>query len=150
MRIPDDATISSDGKRVAFVVWEMVPGEQKRRGRIWVADTSGGEARPFTKGKRGETCPRWSPDGKQLAFITQPEGEKEKPQLHLMSADDGEARLLCKMPNGVSDLSWAPDGSRIAFLSLEGEEPKATPKSLVPVATVACGRFGPMRRSLNR
>lgn len=132
MRIPDDIGISSDGKRVAFVVWEKVPDEQKRRGRIWIADTSGGEARPFTKGKRGETCPRWSPDGTQLAFITQPEGEKEKPQLHLMSAGGGEAKLLCKMPNGVSDLSWAPDGSRIAFISLEGEEPKSDPKVIGP------------------
>lgn len=132
MRFPDDATISSDGKRVAFVVWEKVPDEPKRRGRIWVADTSGGEARPFTKGKRGETCPRWSPDGTQLAFITQPEGEKEKPQLHLIPADGGEAHLLCKMPNGVSELSWAPDGSRIAFISLEGDEPKSDPKVIGP------------------
>ena len=47
MRIPDDISISSDGKRVAFVVWEKVPDEQKRRGRIWIADTSGGEAHAF-------------------------------------------------------------------------------------------------------
>ncbi len=124
-RMPDDVTISSNGTHVAFVVLERVPDEPKRRGRIWIADTSGGEAHPLTHGKRGETCPRWSPDGTQLAFLTQSEGEKEKPQLHLMSSEGGEARLLCKMPNGVSDLSWAPDGNRIAFLSLEGEEPKS-------------------------
>ncbi len=128
MRFPGDMTITSDGKRVAFVVWERVPGEEKHRGRIWIAETEEGEARPFTAGKRGETCPRWSPDGKQMAFIMQPEGEKEKPQLHVMSAEGGEAKMLCKMPNGVSDLTWAPDGSRIAFISLEGEEPKSDPK----------------------
>ncbi len=134
MRFPDEVAISSDGKKVAFVVWENVPDEPKRRGRIWVADTSGGEAQPFTKGKRGETCPRWSPDGKQLAFITQAEGEKdkEKPQLYLMPAEGGDARQVCKMPNGVSDLTWAPDGSRIAFISLEGEEPKNDPKVISP------------------
>ncbi len=132
MRFPDDVTISSDGKKVAFVVWENVPDEPKRRGRIWVADTSGGEAQPFSKGKRGETCPRWSPDGKQLAFITQAEGDKEKPQLYLMPAEGGDARQVCKMPNGISDLAWAPDGSRIAFISLEGEEPKNDPKVISP------------------
>ncbi len=47
MRFPDEVAISSDGKKVAFVVWENVPDEPKRRGRIWVADTSGGEAQPF-------------------------------------------------------------------------------------------------------
>src|SRR6266487_5978613 len=41
MRFPDEVAISSDGKKVAFVVWENVPDEPKRRGRIWVADTSG-------------------------------------------------------------------------------------------------------------
>lgn len=43
MRFPDDITISPDGKRVAFVIWERVPDEPKRRGRIWVADTSVGD-----------------------------------------------------------------------------------------------------------
>ena len=45
MRFPDDVDISPDGKKVAFVVWENVPDEPKRRGRIWVGDTSGGETR---------------------------------------------------------------------------------------------------------
>jgi dipeptidyl aminopeptidase/acylaminoacyl peptidase len=132
MRIPTDLDITSDGKRVAFAVAESVPGEQKRRSRIWVADTTQGEARPFLSGKRDEICPRWSPDGKFLAFITAPEGEKEKPQLHLVAAEGGTPRLVCKMPNGVSELAWSPDGSRISFLSLEGEEPKGEPKILSP------------------
>ena len=132
MRFPGDVQISPDGKRVAFDVREIVPGEQKHRGRIWVVDTSGGDPRPLTPGKRGENGPRWSPDGKQLAFISREEGEQAKPQLFLMSADGGEARCVCKMPNGVSNLAWSPDGSRIAFLSLEGEEPRSDPKVIAP------------------
>lgn len=129
-RTPFDVDISADGKRVAFVVLEHVPGEQKARPRIWVTETKNANPRPFLSGKRSEICPRWSPDGKQLAFITPPEGEKEKPQLHLVAAEGGTPRLVCKMPNGVSELAWAPDGSRISFLSLEGEEPKSDPKVL--------------------
>lgn len=131
-RLPGESAITNDGKRVAFTVWEPVPGEQKRRGRIWLVDTAGGEAQPLTSGKRGEFNPSWSPDGQQLAFVTQPEGEKEKPQLHTISAQGGEPKLLCKLPNGVSELSWSPDGSRIAFISLEGDEPKTDPKVLAP------------------
>lgn len=131
-RIPFDLDISADGKRVAFMVAEYVPGEQKLRSRIWVTETENAEARPFLSGKHNESCPRWSPDGKQLAFLTEPEGEKEKPQIHLVAAEGGTPQLVCKMPNGVSELTWAPDGSRIAFLSLEGEEPKRDPKVLQP------------------
>ena len=132
MRTPVDLDISADGRRVAFMVVEYVPGEQKRRPRIWVTDTEHREPRPFLSGRSAETCPRWSPDGKQLAFITLPEGEKEKPQLHVIAAEGGTPRLVCKMPNGVSNLAWAPDGSRISFLALEGEEPKDDPKVLQP------------------
>lgn len=131
-RMPFDVDITADGKRVAFSVIESVPGEQKHRMRIWIADTTGGEARPFLSGKNNELCPRWSPDGKTLAFITKPEGEKEKPQLHLVPAEGGTPKLVCKMPNGVSNLTWSPDGSRITFLSLEGEEPKGDLKILAP------------------
>lgn len=129
-RFPFAPTISPDGQRVAFVVSGYVPGEQKPRRHIWMAETASGEARPFTSGKRDEYAPHWSPDGTYLAFITTPEGEKAKPQLHLIAATGGDARLLCTMPNGVSKLAWAPDGSRISFISLEGDEPKQDPKIL--------------------
>jgi dipeptidyl aminopeptidase/acylaminoacyl peptidase len=137
MRMPADAQISPDGKRAAFVVWEYVGGEQRQRGRIWtvnteVADNEVGEPRPLTKGPKSDYCPRWSPDGKRLAYLSIDEGERAKPQLHIISAEGGEPEQRCMMPNGVVNLEWSPDGSRIAFLSLEGEQPKHDPIVVVP------------------
>ncbi|MFL5665311.1 MAG: alpha/beta fold hydrolase [Ktedonobacteraceae bacterium] len=132
IRQATDAVISPDGKWAAFVVWEWVPDKPKQRGRIWIVETAGGEARPFTSGPKADTCPRWSPDSQHLAFISRGEGEKDKPQLHVLPVQGGTARQVCKMPNGVSDLAWSPDGSRIAFLSLEGEESKKDPIVLIP------------------
>jgi dipeptidyl aminopeptidase/acylaminoacyl peptidase len=132
MRYPSDITLSPDGKRVAFVVWDWVEDKPKQRGNIWVVETSGGEARPFSKRKHEETCPRWSPDSKRLAFTAKGEGEKDKPQLYVIQAEGGEAKQVCAIPNGVSDLQWSPDGSRIAFISLEGEEPKTDPIVVTP------------------
>src|SRR6266852_9561648 len=111
IRTATDANISPDGKRVAFVVWEWVPDRPKQRARIWTVNTDGGEeAQPYTKGPRADTCPRWSPDSQQLAFISRSEGEKDRPQLYVIPPNGGEAKQVCTMPNGVSDLSWSPDG----------------------------------------
>ena len=132
-RVPDDARISPDGQRVAFVIWERAtPDQAKRTGRVWVVNTTGGEPEPFIKGKQSESCPRWSPDSKWLAYISKGEGEKEKAQLYVIAAEGGEPRRVCTMPNGVSDLSWSPDGSRIAFTSLEGAEPSTDPIVVSP------------------
>ncbi|MDQ6662484.1 MAG: S9 family peptidase [Chloroflexota bacterium] len=135
IRLVGETRISPDGKRVAFNVAEWVQDKPKLRWRIWSVDTAGGEAKPLTKSARGDTTPRWSPDSKQLAFISLGEVKGDKPQLHLMSAEGSTARQVCTMPNGVGDIRWSPDGSRIAFLSEEGEEPKSDPHVLTPEFT---------------
>ncbi|MFL5628650.1 MAG: LpqB family beta-propeller domain-containing protein, partial [Ktedonobacteraceae bacterium] len=132
IRYLDEVNLSPDGKRVAFVVWEKIPDKPRRRGSIWVVETTGGEPRLLSQAKRGDSCPRWSPDSKQLAFVSKGEGETDEPQLHLVSADGGEARQVCTLPNGVSNLAWSPDGTRIAFLSLEGKEPETDPLVVMP------------------
>jgi len=134
LRIPTDAQISPDGQLIAYVVMEPVSDLPKRQGRIWVVDTQGGEPRPLTRGPGNDSCPRWSPDNRHIAYIskTKTEGKQSKAQLYLMSLKDGETRQVCTMPDEVSDPDWSPDGQRIAFLSRDGEETKTDPIVMVP------------------
>jgi dipeptidyl aminopeptidase/acylaminoacyl peptidase len=132
MRLPGDIAISPDGKQVAFEVSVRPPGQDEMRTGIWLGEIAGGEPRPLTKGQMTDSSPRWSPDGKHLAFTAKDEGEKAKPQLHMIEIESGEIRQVCTMPNGVSELAWSPDGSRIAFLSLEGEELQSDPRVITP------------------
>jgi dipeptidyl aminopeptidase/acylaminoacyl peptidase len=117
LRIAADPQISPDGSTILFV--EKHAGEKNEyETNLWVvaADGSRGsstvEPRQFTSGKR-DAHGRWSPDGKQVAFISA--REKAKPQIYVMAAAGGEARPLTKFPEGaIKSFRWSPDGRQLA------------------------------------
>ena len=125
IRFVSDPQISPDGRRVAFVVTTLSEVRDEYLSTIWLVDADGGDARPFTRGPRRDTAPRWSPDGRRLAFVSERE-RKVKGQLYVMPADGGEPVRLTDQRHGVSSPVWSPDGARLAFVSRVGgwEEPK--------------------------
>ncbi|PYS41775.1 MAG: hypothetical protein DMF71_10695 [Acidobacteria bacterium] len=69
VRTISDVRFSPDEKRVAFVVAEPVKGTTRAR-HIWILDVKSREVRQFTNSPKSEDTPRWSPDGKRLAFLS--------------------------------------------------------------------------------
>jgi dipeptidyl aminopeptidase/acylaminoacyl peptidase len=114
LRTISDLQYSPDGTRLAFVVTEPPKGTGRNR-HIWVHDnqTMGG-VRQFTFSAKSESSPRWSPGGKQLAFLSD-RGEQQ--QIYLMRADVGEGIALTKGKRAVKSFEWSPDGKQIAFLA---------------------------------
>ncbi len=127
LRLFGEVHLSADGASLAFEVREYIPGQNAGRTRVWMADAFGNQAAPLTHGKTNNLCPRWSPDGTKLAFISRVGSEKEPFQLHLLETRDRSVRQVCTLPSGVSTLAWSPDGSKIAFLALDGEESGVDP-----------------------
>lgn len=129
LRMPSDVQLAPDGQRAAFVVADWVPDQTTPRTRVWLVDTAGGEPRQVTDGPRHDACPRWSPDSRTLAFISDrgDEGDDKQSQLYVVAAEGGDARRICRVPNGVGELAWSPDGTRIAFVADEGPEPSKDP-----------------------
>jgi dipeptidyl aminopeptidase/acylaminoacyl peptidase len=111
-----DPRISPDGSRVAYQVWWVDREQNEYRGAIWVAPLDGSrEPRQFTSGERRDGSPRWSPDGRWLAFTSNRRSEKTAPQLYVMPADGGEPRALTDAKEAVESFAWSPDSTRIAY-----------------------------------
>ena len=115
-----DPQISPDGSRVAYVrVWVNQKSD-RYDSALWIVPTSGGPARQLTSGPR-DGAPRWSPDGKTLAFIrsSEKDGKPQPQQIYLLSFDGGEAQQLTDSPRSPGGFEWSPDGKTIAFVSRE-------------------------------
>ena len=128
-RIPTDPQLSPNGDSIAFTVQVAAPGRDAYRHAIWLvpADASA-PARQVTLGVRHDTHPRFSPDGRTLAFLSDrrpvteeepdaPPDREDGTQVHLLPLDGGEARRLTDLPRGVDGFAWSPDGRSLVVRS---------------------------------
>jgi dipeptidyl aminopeptidase/acylaminoacyl peptidase len=114
VRQVSDPQISPDGKWVAYVVTTADLKENAFDGDIWLVAATGGAPVRLTTSKKGDTQPRWSPDGRRLAFLS---ARGERPQLFVISPSGGEAEQLTESKTGITSFQWSPDGRRIAFVA---------------------------------
>jgi len=122
-------TLSPDGAQACVSVTSYDMEENKGRASLWLLSTFGGEPRQLTTAGEKDGEPKWSPDGRSIAFVAKraPVGEKkegdkrdpadDEPQIYLIAPDGGEARRLTSMPTGCFGIKWFPDSRRIAFVS---------------------------------
>lgn len=113
LRNVQDPQFSPEGTRVAFVVTDPQTGEKRTR-HIWLYDKLSNKTRQLTYSEKNESSPRWSPDGKQLAFLS---NRGEHQQVYTLRMEGGEATAVTKGRAGVEVFEWSPDGQSIAFLS---------------------------------
>ena len=110
----DDPQISADGAWVAYTVETSSLREDKSHTRVWIVPAAGGDAIPMTVADETSKHPRWSPDGKYLAFLS---GRKEgKTQVYLLNRQGGEAEKITDTVQDVESFEWAPDGKRMVVV----------------------------------
>ncbi|MFY9552405.1 MAG: S9 family peptidase [Thermoanaerobaculia bacterium] len=118
-RLVSDVQVSPDGRRAAYVVRDAAyePEKSEWRTQIWLSSTDGKDARQVTFADASSSRPRWSPNGRWIAFL----GKRGDPNVNvwLLPIQGGEARRLTSSKADVSQLAWSPDGKWIAYVAPE-------------------------------
>jgi dipeptidyl aminopeptidase/acylaminoacyl peptidase len=133
LRSVSDPQVSPDGKWVAYTVSSIDPEKDKRDTDVWMASWDGTQQLRLTaSSESSESRPRWSPDGRYLAFLTARGDEEQKKkgaQVWLLNRLGGEAQQLTDLKGGVSDYAWSPDGKRLA-LAVNDYDPATDPEKM--------------------
>jgi dipeptidyl aminopeptidase/acylaminoacyl peptidase len=105
-----DPQLSPDGKTVAFTIGDVDKAANKTLTQIYTVSVDGGNLKQITKGEKSNSSPRWSPDGKKLAYTT-------GGQIWTMDADGDDKKQITKISSGAGNPVWSPDGKWFAFNS---------------------------------
>jgi dipeptidyl aminopeptidase/acylaminoacyl peptidase len=106
--------LSPDVQWVAYSVRTRMLKEDKSEQRLWMVSTHGGDPIPMTAEGVSSSHPRWSPDGRYLAFLSARNGGKN--QIWLLDRRGGEAERLTEVAQGVNDFEWSPDSARLVLI----------------------------------
>ena len=110
-----DLEFAPDRARLVFTVTEPVKGSARQR-NLWLLDVASGRVRQLTFSAKNDSAPRWAPDGRSIAFLSDRDGAA---QLYLLPMSGGEAEKLTDRKESISAFRWAPDGRHLALLMNE-------------------------------
>jgi dipeptidyl aminopeptidase/acylaminoacyl peptidase len=121
-----DPQRSPDGKWVAYTVARAIKDTDKNDTDVWMVSWDGHQQIQVTSTPEGESSPRWSPDGKYLAFLSSRQGAKVA-QIWLLNRAGGEASKLTDIKGAISEYAWSPDSRRFVLV-VEDPDPNEADK----------------------
>lgn len=113
-----DVRMSPAGDRVVYTVTVADAESDENISDLWLSFVAGGADRQLTYTPHSEHSPRWSPDGRSIAFLSDRADPDDGDQVWLLDLGGGEARQLTTTAHEITEIAWAPDGKRIAFVAI--------------------------------
>lgn len=135
-----DPQISPDGSQIVFSRNFKDIMTDRDYSNLWISNVDGSRIRQLTQGNQRDYAPRWSNDGKKLAFLSNQDDEKVK--LYVMFLDTRETITLTNTATPPGAVAWSPDDSQLAFTQFVPE----TKKSMLTILGNPRGRNGMLRR----
>ena len=134
----DTPTVAPDGRTAVVTATRPDLEENEYRSNLWSITLDGSvPPRQLTYGDH-DGSPRFSPDGRWIAFLRKAPGDKGKPQIYLLPTAGGDAQMITELPGGAGAPVWSPDSTKIAFgtrvpdAGRYGQDEKVTPDKEPP------------------
>jgi dipeptidyl aminopeptidase/acylaminoacyl peptidase len=115
-----DPQVRRDGALIAYVRESQDIMTDSAHRAIWLVDPTTGAQRPLAGSGASQSHPRWSPDGKRLAYVSS--GEDHRPQLYVYWLESGASTRVANLPEAPTSIAWSPDGRQLAFTMLVRSE----------------------------
>ena len=138
LQYAQDPQISYDGKKIVYVRTMMDIMKDGRRSNLWILNPDGSDHKKLTSNERNERSPRWSSDGKKIAFLSSAENN-EGTEIYIYWTDSKQYSKISQLEKSPGNLQWSPDGKYLAFSMFVAQDPihLVTPPSKPKGATWA-------------
>jgi len=105
-----DAQIAPNGQWVVYVETHLDREANDYRSSLWLLSRDGQVRRRLTRPDTRVSSPRWSPDGKAIAFLC---NRSDTDQVWRIAVDGGEAEPVTALKEAVTWFAWSPEGQSL-------------------------------------
>ena len=112
LKLPNSVSLSPDETKIVFTLEHMDKKENKYFSNIYLFDLVQKQTLQFTFGNHNDGEAIWSPDGKQIAFVST---RDKKTAVYVMPITGGAEKKLKEFDGSIANLNWTPDGTKLVF-----------------------------------